>query len=477
MSVVFSSRYSALDDDPAAVFHQVQPNWGETNVHSPAYIENKPVVLLNGANGTETIMGAQGEVGPEGPPGPQGSPGVAGTNGADGAMGLKGDKGDQGDAGIPGIPGVPIPGPPGPPGPPGLPGGGGGGGDDNEENEEEVEAYCYADWEQPLQSTFHVSNKPAIASLCSEAGQQPTTVLNPTSATGTTNYIVAPAGQCTMLTDYLYVPCGYGSAAATGLKFGFDAQSSKRDSGAGVMTYTDQMDLYGAGTAGTTNGNAGTNVTPSPATNSGYKLRFWDVVTISKQLICPTIQAAVNVYTQTVTAATKLIIGDPTVTGREPNAGTVQYAAQSLGLDVFGAGSKVGERGVQLWDNAQVNGDLTVTGNLIVEGNATISGNSAGNGFTTVTGGYVINFGSFTYTPYASAPFVTFTVGLPKAYKTLCMSIQLTSGDSGNTGDSPAPVLAVVSQELAYFTACYRVLPGTTYTGTSLTGYYCAFGL
>lgn len=126
-------------------------------------------------------------------------------------------------------------------------------------------------------------------------------------------------------------------------------------------------------------------------------------------------------------------------------------------------------------NSAQVNGDLVVTGNIMVQGNATMSAQNATatTGYVSLPGGFVMNFGSFTYTPttFNTSVFVPFL----KPFANTCMSVTVTPGDPPlNLVQSPVvSVYDVVSTS-------FNVAIGNSsnFSGTSLplTGYYQAIG-
>lgn len=491
--------YSAVQDSSVSPL-QVQADWGETDPNDPAYIENKPsLTTTTDANGTTvTVVGQVGPQGPPGPIGPEGPVGPAGgPPGPQGPQGIQGKQGPQGKQGIPGIPGVPIPGPPGvpgppgPPGPPGEPGGDGEGGGDGESQA----TNCYGDWLQSTDSTYQIRNKPAFATGCKASyGVIYPRVSPATVQSDGVSYqnVVVKAGTDTVLQDKLYIPTSAQDGTTCCLQFGADDATADPTSGRAiydnpVMVYNgcgktpnSGNNIVSEGSASQTIRRAQT-VSGNPGSfnfnNSGLKLLLNDLVSISTALVVPAISAPVSVFTKVLTAVTKLVIGDPSQSGREMDAGTIQYAAKSFGLDIFGAGSMIGERIVSLWDSVQVNGDLTVTGNLIVEGNATISGNTSGAGFTTLTGGYVMNFGSFSYYPRTSVAYDQVNIPFPKAYNTYVFSIQLSSTDGGASGASSPPVLTVLpyTTTVTGFTVTWRTDPNAVYT-SPYTGYFTCIG-
>ena len=388
-----SVRYSSFSGGAGRVWGvqqtaQVQADWSNVDPDSPAYIDNKPVVLngaigVAGATGPQGVQRVQGEKGEVGDPGEPGEEGEQGKQGEEGKEGPEGPEGAPGIEGIPGVPGVPgVPGIPGIPGIPGASGASGSTGEQGANGENDTaEEGCYVDWMQPLSSAYHVANKPGIATLCSSNCALPA-ITTTTGSTSTITSLVSAAGSSQMLTAPLLVP------------------------------------------------------------------------------------------------STESIIFGADVSGKEANAGTIQYALKSLGLDVFGAGSAIGSRLLSLWDNVQVEGNLTVTGNLIVEGNASISGSTAGSGWTTLIGGSIMQWGSCVYYPAnaVSAGVMAGTVTFPQSYTTGPVSITLTAGESGASGDSPSPVLCVFQKSATTFTYYYRVLSGAKYS-SGLTGYYQAIGI
>lgn len=339
------------------------------------------------------------------------------------------------------------------------------------------ESASFCDWLAPLSSNYHVQHIPNIISGCTQGGRVPTVVSVPAvpNVSAATYTVICP-GTCTTLTDYLYCPATTSSGGTSGLRLGWDQSYSTRDSSAGQLFMADTLRMIGQGFATTA------AVVPYPLTAGtsplGYNMTLQDNVTIVRSLLCPTIQATVNMYTKLMTVNGLLYVGDPTLTGRDPNAGTIGYATTSLGLDITGAGTTVGERLVNILDNMQVNGDLTVTGNLVVKGNATISGVSAGAGWCTMTGGFINQFGSFTYKPVYNSSITEQYIYLtwPKLLKTGVFSLTLTPGDTGVSGDSPQPALAVYSTSLTGATVAFRAMSGTTYSGY-VTGYYQCIGL
>lgn len=126
--------------------------------------------------------------------------------------------------------------------------------------------------------------------------------------------------------------------------------------------------------------------------------------------------------------------------------------------------------------SAQVNGDL-VTGNIMVQGNATVAKNtSATAGYTTLPWGFLMNFGSFTYTPTTNntSVFVPFS----KPFVTKCMSVTVTPGDPPlNLVESPT---TAAYQVLA---TSFNVAVGSSSNFTSgdqpvsVTSYYQAIGV
>ena len=82
------------------------------------------------------------------------------------------------------------------------------------------------------------------------------------------------------------------------------------------------------------------------------------------------------------------------------NAGMIGYQTTTAGaVDVYGAGTAVGSRGVKLWDNVTIPGTLS-SGTLTVSGTSTVSGTLTASGVVTastgvsVPGANVLNLGS-----------------------------------------------------------------------------------
>lgn len=332
----------------------------------------------------------------------------------------------------------------------------------NQDKEEEVTKYAVPDYAVDDPTTKgYIQHKPNITS----DGRFP-------AGGGSGLPFDFGSSGITALTDILYIPSlDIETGLGAGLVFGSDVSTAFRDGAAGRLYYEDGA-MYAIG-----GGKASTAATVEfPDINDGYLYVLADNVAITKSLTCPTIQATVNMYTKKVTALDQIIIGDPEIPGRDGKAGTVSYADDSFGVDIYGAGSQVGQRQLNLRDNVGVFGDLVVEGNLIVKGNATISGSTAGAGWTTLVGGFKMQFGQFSYQPQynATLPNKYIYVNFPVAFKTGCFSMQLTPGS--DTRNPASPVLGVQSLDLLKGTIMYTPAQGQDAT-YSMTGYYVAIGL
>jgi hypothetical protein len=115
---------------------------------------------------------------------------------------------------------------------------------------------------------------------------------------------------------------------------------------------------------------------------------------------------------------------------------------------------------LNLRDNVGVYGDLVVEGNLIVKGNATISGNTAGSGFTTLVGGYKMQFGSVYFKPVYSGVNQTPTIRVtwPVAFKLSVFSCVLTPGTDARNPPSPVVGVESLNNTDGYFS--YRPVQG-----------------
>lgn len=332
----------------------------------------------------------------------------------------------------------------------------------NQDKEEEVTKYAVPDWRvDDATAKGYIQHKPAITS----DGSFP--------AGGSTGlpFDFSNSG-ITQLTDILYIPSlDAETGLGCGLIFGSDVSASFRDKDAGKHFYLDGC-VYATG-----GGKLGSeDPVEFPEINNGYEYALADNVRVTKSLTCPTIQAELNLYTKKVTATDVLVIGDPSLAGRQSKAGTATYAVDSFGVDVYGAGSQAGQLQLNLHDNVGVSGDLVVEGNLIVKGNATISGISAGAGWTTLTGGFKMQFGQFTYKPVYNAvlPNKYIYVNFPTPFKTGCFSLQVTPGS--DTRNPESPVLAVDSLNLLTGTIMYTPTSGKD-AAYDMTGYYIAIGI
>lgn len=451
---------------PAA---QIQSDWNVTDITLPSFIVNKPTPL-------------QGVPGPAGPQGDSGSDGdstaataasVASAASALGAAGAAASAAADAAAAAASAAAAEAS------AAAAEAADAGNGGDDLQDGE----ASTYCDFLAPLSSTYHLQHSPNILSGCTQGGRAPTVVSVPAVPNvSVATYTVLCPGTCTTLTDWLYCPATTQSGGSSGLRLGWDQSYTIRDSGAGQILMADYLRIIGQGFASTASSTVALPKTTAATTViTGYKLVLQDNVTITRSLLCPSIQASINVCAQTVTGIGMVQVGDPTISGRETNAGTIQYAGLSLGMDVIGAGTVAGERLVNLWDNAQVNGDLTVTGNLVVKGNATISNVTAGQGYTTLAGGFILQWGYFSYNPASGLGSSGNTVYItwPKAFTASCFSVQLTSGDNGAYANPPSPTLCVLGTTILGCSVIYRAVAATgqSFSGGSVYGYYQAIGI
>lgn len=146
---------------------------------------------------------------------------------------------------------------------------------------------------------------------------------------------------------------------------------------------------------------------------------------------------------------------------------------------------------IKLVKNVEVTGDLIVDGNLLVKGNAEIAGTSASAGFyqgyTTLPGGFIMNFGAFSYKP-GFLP-TQMDIIFPKAYKQVCYSCVIQQNDPGwnfaSTGGSdystitssvPTTDIGVINTSITKATLMIKS-SATYFPSYSLTGYFMAMGI